>query len=322
MALRKAPNSSMPRHLILTTLAFAALLAALPREPVLALQRPSAAAGPGPSDAPLTDEYRRAFLDRLFANQHADDAALAMFERIERRQSREHSSDTTLSEDKTFRVIPTGTGYWRVLIEDRGRPIPVADYREQMANVQRALEMTNDPANFDMRRARERFNARLKNRAGLISAMRDAFFFNWLGRETRDGRTLLKLRLEPNPNYKPASRETELFLHASATVWADEATAHVVRMEAELTSDFAVGGGLLGKVYRGSRMTLEQTEVAPGVWMPAVYQYDFSGRKFFFGFEIHERTEANRYERVGPPSEALALVRRELSASPTPHVQQ
>jgi len=173
-----------------------------------------------------------------------------------------------------------------------------------------------------MRRARERFNARLKNRAGLISAMRDAFFFNWLGRETRDGRTLLKLRLEPNPNYKPASRETELFLHASATVWADEATAHVVRMEAELTSDFAVGGGLLGKVYRGSRMTLEQTEVAPGVWMPAVYQYDFSGRKFFFGFEIHERTEANRYERVGPPSEALALVRRELSASPTPHVQQ
>jgi hypothetical protein len=261
-------------------------------------------------------------IDRLFANQHSDDAALVLFQRIERQQVRGHALDANPSEDKTFRVVPTGTGSWRVLIEDHGRPLPAADYQTQMANLEHALELINAPRNSDMLRAREKFNARMKSRSDIIAAMRDGFTFTWLGRESRNGRTLAKFRLDPNPKFKPTSRETELFLHVSATIWADEVTAQVVRIEAELTSDFAVGGGVLGKVYRGSRMTLEQAEVAPGIWLPSVYQYDFTGRKFLFGFEIHERTEASRYERIGPPNEALAFIRRELTPVLAPRAQQ
>jgi len=60
-------------------------------------------------------------------------------------------------------------------------------------------------------------------------------------------------------------------------------------------------------------MVLEQAEVQPGIWLPTFYQYDFVGRKFLFVFEIHERREESRYQRIGPPNEALIAIRRELS---------
>ena len=52
------------------------------------------------------------------------------------------------------------------------------------------------------------------------------------------------------------------------------------------------------------------------MWLPSLYEYDFQGRKFLFGFETHEHTEITQYHRIGPPQEALAAVRRELSNTP------
>jgi hypothetical protein len=264
-------------------------------------------------------------IDRLFANQHSDDSALVLFQRFEHLQVRDHGSDVTPSEEKIFRVVPNGTGFWRVLIEDHGHPLSTSEVRSQLTNLEHFLELINDPANSDMRRARDKFSVRMKSRSDLISAVRDAYVWSWIGRETRNGRALAKFHLEPNPKYKPVSRETEIFQHSTATIWVDETAAQAVRIEAELTSDFSVGAGVLGKVYRGSRMSLEQSEIAPGIWLPLFYQYDFTGRKFLFGFESHERSESSRYERIGPPNEALAFIRRELAApapSAPPRSQQ
>ena len=58
---------------------------------------------------------------------------------------------------------------------------------------------------------------------------------------------------------------------------------------------------------------MDQTEVAPGVWLPVLYDYNFEGRKFFFGIGVHERTTVSQYKRIGPPKEALAVIRAELS---------
>jgi hypothetical protein len=56
-----------------------------------------------------------------------------------------------------------------------------------------------------------------------------------------------------------------------------------------------------------------QEEVAPGIWLPTLYNYEVDGRKFMFAFGIHERTEITRYHRVGPPPQAAEIVRNELN---------
>jgi hypothetical protein len=312
----------MRRLLLLIAISATVLAAGSTRGRAHAAQRSAPGSAPVQNDAPPTDAQLRALIDRVLANQDADDAALPLFQRVEHHQVREHASDAALAEDKTYRVIPIGTGTgWRVLTEDHGRAVPPADYQAAMASVEHALEMVTDPANANSKRDIEKFRRRLKDRADLLTSAREGFLFTWLGRESRNGRTLLKFRMQPNPNFKPNSRETEVFPHASATLWVDEATSHVARIEAELSSDYGIGGGIIGKVYRGSHMTIEQTEVAPGIWLPSLYEYNLTGRKFVFGSEFHERTDASHYERIGPPGEALARLRRELSPSLAPHAQ-
>jgi hypothetical protein len=316
-------NAAMRRLFLLIAISAALLAGSLPRGGAIAAQRATSGPAPRAKDAPPTDAELRAFIDRVIANQHADDAALPLYQRIEHHQVRDHASDSTPTEDKTFRVIPIGTGSgWKVLVEDHGHTVPAADYQAQIANVERALEIVTDPGNEKSKRDLEKYRHHLKDRDDLVTAAREGYLFTWAGRESRNGRTLAKIRLDPNPNFKPTSRETEIFSHTVVNIWVDEASAHVARVEALLNSDIGVGGGVIGKAYKGSRLTIEQSEVAPGVWLPSLYQYDLTIRKFLFSSEIHERTEASRYVRIGPPNEALAFIRREMTPALAPRAQQ
>ncbi|MCL5289077.1 MAG: hypothetical protein M1453_13920 [Acidobacteria bacterium] len=268
---------------------------------------------------PLSPEEIRVLMERTLSNQHRNDEALAEYERRERRQARKDESDTQLSEDKTFRVVPTGTGTLRLLVEEAGKPVPSEHYRRQLRDLEQALLWALEPAESKQKRRVEKFDKRSRERTEMVDAIGDAFLFTWQGRETANSHSLVRLSLEPNPAFKPHSRNTEMFRHARATLWIDEAAAQLVRAEAEIVTDISIGGGFLGKIYRGGRFVLEQKQVADGVWFPVRYAYDFTGRKFLFGFELHEVTLASAYRRIGPPKEALAAVRHELSnASPAP----
>jgi hypothetical protein len=295
-----AAKTTMRRSLLFSILVLTALAAA-----------PSALPA---QDRPFSPGEIRALVERAIANQHRDDAALMEFERTERIQVRKSANDATPSEDKAYRVIPAGTGNARIPIEDHGRATDAEEYRKQLRDLEQALVRVLDPNSAKQKQDNAKFQKHVRDRAELVDTTRDAFRYTWLGRETRDGRTFVKLSAEPNPGYNAPSRTASLFSYVHATVWLDEASAHMARVEAEIIRDISFGGGVIGKLYRGGRFVLERTEVAPGIWLPTRYQYDFGGRKFLFGFETHELTLASNYRRIGPPKEALAAIRRELSA--------
>jgi len=268
-------------------------------------------------DRSASPEEVRTLIDRLIANQRRNDAALEQYERREHRILRKSEKDKDASEDKTFRVVPTGTGTLRLLVRDKDQPVALVFYRQELSDLERAVEQTLNPNAPGQKQRVEKWLKRTKERAELVDAVRDAFRFTWAGRETRDGRTLIKLDIAPNPAFKARTRSAELFAHVHAIAWVEEAAAQLARVEAEVIYDISFGGGLLGKVYRGGRFVMEQQEVAPGVWLPSRYAYDFAGRRFLFGFEVHELTEASHYRYIGPPRDALATVRRELTVGQT-----
>ncbi len=265
----------------------------------------------------FTPEQLRAMVTRVIANQHRDDEAIGEYERFERRQTRKNGQEGALAEDKTFRVVPTGTGTVRAQTEESGRPVDAELYHRQLRDVETALAAALTPNDARQKKAVDKSIKRSRERAELVDAVLNAFTFTWQGRETRNGRTLTKIALDPNPAFKPTSRNTGLLSRVRATLWVDEDAAQLVRVEAEVVRDITFGGGVFGKIYRGGRFALEQEEVAPGVWLPTHYQYDYSGRKFLFNFEVHESTEASHYRRIGPPKQALAAIRRELGRSAT-----
>jgi hypothetical protein len=257
-----------------------------------------------------------ALAERAIANQHLDDAAAETFERIERDTIQR--TNGAVEEDKTYRVVPTGTGTLKLLLKDGNTPVTAAAYAQELRDWIGALEdslRTNDPA---MKPLFDKAEKKRQERASFVDATRQAYLVTWQGRETIAGRPTIKLSLDPNPQFHPRNIPQEVLTHARAIIWIDERSGHLARGQAEIISDISIGAGILGKIYRGGKVTLEQEEISTRVWLPRTYRYDFSGRKFLFPFELHRIVQTSGYRKLGTASEALAIAQRELEEGKSP----
>ena len=262
--------------------------------------------------APPSPAETRAEAERALANLHRDDAALSLYERVERTEQRERGGTSGNVSAQVCRVFPAGPARDCIPLGKDGKPSDWPAYLRRLHDLERQLEWDLQDGSAQ-REAYARFAKRQKQRYDLLEATRHAYVFTWEGRETRDGRTLDKLRLDPNPAYRPASRLTAILSKAGGVAWVDEATSQLVHLEAEILGDFTLWGGIVAKVNKGGRFIMDRAEVAPGVWLPVFYQYDLDGRKFLFSYGLHEKIFLSRYRQVGPPQESIRVVRAELN---------
>jgi hypothetical protein len=268
---------------------------------------------PQPKQQPPSDAELRARTDKLISNQHADDIAIEEYQRFERHLVRTGGSNPRVLEDKNYRVLPTGPGTLKILVEENGKPTDPAEYRKQLAAWRDLLQLALNPNDSRIKTAYAKSEKKKHDRAELVDAARDAYTLKWLGRENLAGRECDLIELDPNPAFHPRTTLQEALLHATAKIWVDHDALQILRAEAHIVRDVSFGGGILGKLYRGGVFYFEQSEVAPGLWLPARYQYDFTARKFLFTFEEHQSIEVSRYRRLGPPKQALQVARDELA---------
>jgi hypothetical protein len=251
-----------------------------------------------------------ALFDRVVENQKKSDAAMDVYERLERVEMHKVNGETQSTEVKVSRVIPAGTGAAHVPVGPDGKVSDQNAYRAELEKLEKSLVWAAETGR-PQRDAYEKIAKKRKEREELIGAARTGFLFTLIGNEQRDGRVLLKYRMDPNPAFKPTSRATSVYPRVRGTVWIDEASGELARIEGEVTDDISLGL-FLAKVYKGSHFMQERYEMIPGLWLPSFSQYDFDGRKFLSSFSLHERTFYSNYRRVGTPKEALELVRAEL----------
>jgi hypothetical protein len=275
---------------------------------------PDTTAARAPSDSELRERTAK-----LIENQHNDDAALDQYERVEHYVDRTTGSNSRVILDKTYRVVPNGGGTTKVLLLDRGMPSAPEDYRRQLEMLRGILQMMTDPNDSRAKSAYEKYQKRQHDRADFVEVARSAFIVKWQSRETCGGRPCDAFSLNPDPNFHPHSMYQDAMAHVTGKIYVDRETNQLARGEMDVTSDIYFGGGILGRLSRGSQVSMEQAEAAPGIWLPTRYQYDFSGRKFLFSFTQHQTIEASHYRRIGPPSEALVAIQKELaSGKPAP----
>jgi hypothetical protein len=251
-----------------------------------------------------------ALFDRVVENQKKSDAAMDVYERLERVEMHKVNGETQSTEVKVSRVIPAGTGAAHVPVGPDGKVADQNAYRAELEKLEKSLVWAAETGR-PQRDAYEKIAKKRKEREDLIGAARTGFLFTLIGNEQRDGHVLRKYRMDPNPAFKPTSRATSIYPRVRGTVWIDEASGELARIEGEVTDDISLGL-FLAKVYKGSHFMQERYEMVPGLWLPSFSQYDFDGRKFLSSFSLHERTFYSNYRRVGTPKEALELVRAEL----------
>lgn len=276
----------------------------------LALAANGAAQSVVPDSTAAIGPAKPDLFNRIIANQKQGEAALEVYERIERVETRKSPSDPAPLSAKIARVIPSGTGMVKIPVGPDGKPGDSAAYRSSLESLARALALlVNDRGS--QHDAVEKYAKKKKDRNDLIDATHNAFLFTFVSNEPRSDRALAKYKMDPNPAFKPTSRFTSIFPKVRGFVWIDDVSGELARIEGEVTEDISVGL-FLGKIYKGSHFMQERYEFQPGLWLASFSQYDFDGRKLFSGFSVHERTFYTNYRYIGPPKEALAAIRQEL----------
>ncbi len=222
----------------------------------LALAADAAAQSTAPDSAPAIGPVKPDLFKHIIANQKKGEAALDLYERIERVESRKNSRDSAPVSVKIERVIPSGTGMFRIRVGDDGKPGDSAAYRADLEKLARSLaQLVNNAAS--QRDGLAKYAKKKKDRDELIDATHNAFLFTLIATEPRGNRTLSKYKMEPNPAFKPTTRFTSIFPKVRGFVWIDEASCELARIDGEVTDDISIGL-FLGKVYKGSHFMQEE----------------------------------------------------------------
>jgi hypothetical protein len=266
-----------------------------------------------PSQAPSDAELRQRGA-QLVINQHKNDDALDRYERVEHEVDSSGGANSRVLIDKRTRLGPNGAGTTKILLAQDGHSVSPEEYRRELQNWISVLQFMTNPSDARMKSAAAKYGKKEQARTQLVDAMLTAFTRKWAGREMRDGRDCDVIQLTPDPNFHPHSILEDALSHAYAKIWVDREEDQLVRAEAYINKDIWVGGGVLGKLYKGGTFSMDQAAVAPGVWLPTRYQFDFSGREFLFSVEKHEKIEVNHYRYIGSAKDALIVAQRELAS--------
>lgn len=249
---------------------------------------------------------------RVVDNQERMESELNQYER---KQTVEiHKPEINSTETKIWRIFPSGPAQTKFALTPDGKPLNPQSYRAELEKLAKYLAWIAQPGSSE-REAYAKAEHKHKERNDLLAATKDAFIFTLLSTEMRGDRKLVKYSMKPNPAFKPTTRNATVFAKVEGTVWVDEQSGEMAKIEGTVTDDISIAM-FLAKVYKGSHFMEERYEYFPGIWFPSYEQYDFDGRKFLLPFSIHERTFYSDYKRVGPPEEAVGVVRAEIDKMP------
>jgi hypothetical protein len=266
-------------------------------------------------DASSGSPGAREVMNRVIAGVKEAEREANLYERIERVETRKQAGDSGPVSVKAYRVVPAGTGTAKIPLGPDGKPTDQEAYRTELEKLLKSLTWAAETGQ-PQREAYLKVQKKLKERDEAIDATRNAFVFTFLDDELRGNRRLSKYKMEPNPAFKPTNRMTSIYMKVKGLIWVDDASHQLARAEVEVTDDISLGL-FMAKIYKSSRFYQDRYEVAPGVWLPTVLQFDFDGRKFFSSFSVHEKTYYSGYKRIGPPAEAIPQIQAELAGLET-----
>jgi len=254
---------------------------------VAAISLPVAAAA---QQTPPRDLVRMAL-----QNEMNDDSHFHLFTWKERKK-RDH--DTQMEQ---LVATPNGIVSRVMLIDDK--PLNSTQQAEERERIRKML----DPAQMSRKQREQREDDERTHK--MLANMADAFDFTTLDTATApNGHKLTKIKFTARPGYNPPDRESMVFTGMQGEMLVDETANRLAKIDGTLFKDVNFGWGILGKLYRGGRFYVEQSEVAPSHWDTTKMILHFDGKALFIKpIHIDENESAWDFQPVAPMSVAQAL---------------
>ncbi len=203
-------------------------------------------------------------------------------------------------------VVQTKDGDLKWPLSINGRPLTAKqehDVDEQTRRLtsdskalQRSLKEQNDDAAHSQR---------------LLKTLSEALIFRF-GERRGDA---VQLHFTPNPHFRPATREAQVFQAMDGDLWVDSKQGRLMAISGHLTREVKFGGGLLGHLNAGGQFEVKQTEVARGYWELTLLNVNMKGKALFFKtISVQQKLLRSDFHQISDDltvAEAAKLLRKQ-----------
>jgi hypothetical protein len=224
---------------------------------------------------------------------------------------RQHKVDAKGSVVK--QIVETKDGDVARLLEKDGKPLSEAD---EQAEIDRLNNLLAHPEVQEHRHKKEQEDSARGDE--MVKMLPDAFLFEADGTVPGPNGPCYRLKFKPNPAFTPPDREGEVYHGMVGELWVDEAQLRLVKIDAHLISDVNFGWGVLGRLFKGGSILVENADVGLHHWETIHMKLDLHAKILMMKSEDYSTTEDFSDFQVQPQElsyqEAIHLLK---AVSPT-----
>jgi hypothetical protein len=213
-------------------------------------------------------------------------------------------------------VIESKDGTVARLILKDGKPLTAEQDKWER---QRLNDMIASPADFAKHVKNGESEKTMADK--MLPLLADAMINTYTPGQPQSGRNggaqEIVLDYKPNPKWVPPSTEAQALTGLEGRVWIDAKTHYAVRMEGTIFRGVNFGWGILGHIYPGGKMVLNQTNVGGNRWIFTDFSMQLTVRALMVKtLNIRSSAKADNFQTIGPMSyqDAIHL----LLATPLP----
>jgi hypothetical protein len=125
----------------------------------------------------------------------------------------------------------------------------------------------------------------------MVKLLPDAFLYQYVGMVDGPNGPCYRFSFKPNPSFNPPDRQAEVYHGMEGELWVDQGEQRIVRLDAHLISDVNFGWGILGKLYKGGSILVEQKDVGDHHWEATHMKLDLTGKALMLKSLSFQTTE-------------------------------
>ena len=220
---------------------------------------------------------------------------------------RQHKVDPKGSTVKE--IVETKDGDVARLIEKDGKPLP---HEEEQAEIDRLNNLLAHPEVQEHRHKKEQEDSARGDE--MVRMLPDAFLYTFDGMVEGPNGLCYRLEFKPNPAFTPPDREGEVYHGMVGELWVDQAQLRLVKIDAHLISDVNFGWGVLGRLYKGGSILVQNADVGLHHWETIHMKLNLQGKLLMLKSVDYSTTEDFSDFKVQPQElgyqEAIRLLQK------------
>jgi hypothetical protein len=180
----------------------------------------------------------------------------------------------TRNTDATKEIVETSQGGAARLVAIHNQPLTATQMQTEL---QRLHGLASDPtAQQHRHHNEERDAARI---AGVMRLLPEAFLNQFEGSVQTPNGVAIRMTFTPNPHFSPPTLESRILTGIRGEIWIDPTDLRVVRIEGHLFREVEYGWGILGTLYPGGTIRIDQAKTPDCSWELAHLNLNMTGKE-------------------------------------------